>query len=270
MDKSKYCAFHQKFGHTTDECIVAKDLLERLVRQGLLDKYVSSGSQKEPTKDMDNLRYNSDHREKGIWRGPVETPASKGVINYISDGFAGGGITNTARKRCYRTMMTMEGSHQNPPAATSAAHISFNADGFKSQTPNLDDPVVISVHMGELTVKNVLLNPGSSADVLFYSTFKKMQLSDKALQPSGEKLAGFSGEKVPIAGYEWLRTILGEPPSSKTLDIQFLVVNCVSSYNIILGHTSFNSFGAIVSTIHLCVKFPLQDNTVTTDAITRV
>ncbi|XP_025692871.1 uncharacterized protein [Arachis hypogaea] len=184
MDKSKYCAFHQKFGHTTDECIVAKNLLERLVRQGLLDKYVSSGSQKEPTKDMDNLRYNSDHREKGIWRGPVETPASKGVINYISDGFAGGGITNTARKRCYRTMMTMEGSHQNPPAPTSAAHISFNADGFKSQTPNLDDPVVISVHMGELTVKNVLLDPGSSVDVLFYSTFKKMQLSDKALQPS--------------------------------------------------------------------------------------
>ncbi|XP_025703881.1 uncharacterized protein [Arachis hypogaea] len=30
--KSKHCAFHQKFGHTTDECVVAKDLLERLAR----------------------------------------------------------------------------------------------------------------------------------------------------------------------------------------------------------------------------------------------
>ncbi|XP_015940855.1 uncharacterized protein LOC107466394 [Arachis duranensis] len=27
VDKSKYCAFHQKHGHTTDECVVAKDLL---------------------------------------------------------------------------------------------------------------------------------------------------------------------------------------------------------------------------------------------------
>ncbi|XP_016193033.1 uncharacterized protein LOC107633959 [Arachis ipaensis] len=40
VDRSKHCAFHQKFGHTTDDCIVAKDLLERLARQGLLDKYV--------------------------------------------------------------------------------------------------------------------------------------------------------------------------------------------------------------------------------------
>ncbi|XP_015945093.1 uncharacterized protein LOC107470219 [Arachis duranensis] len=34
---TKHCAFHQKFGHTTDECVIAKDLLERLARQGLLD-----------------------------------------------------------------------------------------------------------------------------------------------------------------------------------------------------------------------------------------
>ncbi|XP_016178777.1 uncharacterized protein LOC107621258 [Arachis ipaensis] len=38
VDKSKYCTFHQKHGHTTDECVVAKDLLERLARQGHLDK----------------------------------------------------------------------------------------------------------------------------------------------------------------------------------------------------------------------------------------
>nr|XP_025697372.1 uncharacterized protein K02A2.6-like [Arachis hypogaea] len=30
VDKSKYCTFHQKHGHTTDECVIAKDLLERL------------------------------------------------------------------------------------------------------------------------------------------------------------------------------------------------------------------------------------------------
>nr|XP_025612050.1 uncharacterized protein LOC112705435 [Arachis hypogaea] len=37
IDKSKYCTFHQKHGHTTDECVIAKDLLERLARQGHLD-----------------------------------------------------------------------------------------------------------------------------------------------------------------------------------------------------------------------------------------
>ncbi|XP_025704106.1 uncharacterized protein [Arachis hypogaea] len=49
VDKSKYCTFHQKFGHTTDECVIAKDLLERLARQGHLDKFIAGHMQKRST-----------------------------------------------------------------------------------------------------------------------------------------------------------------------------------------------------------------------------
>ncbi|XP_052110160.1 uncharacterized protein LOC107464735 [Arachis duranensis] len=231
VDKEKHCAFHQKFGHTTDECVVAKDLLERLERQGLLDKYIGSRSQKET----------------------VDTR-----------GFAGGGMTNAARKRSYRAMMAMEKTQQDCSVPNSPANIRFSTSDLKSRVPKLDDPMVISVNMGEMTMKKVLLDPESSADVLFYSTFKKMQPRDKSLQPSGGELAGFSGERVPISGYIWLRTTLGEPPNSKTLDIQFLVVDCASPYNVIFGRPSLNSFGAIVSTIHLCIKFLLQDDRIAT------
>ncbi|XP_016196167.1 uncharacterized protein LOC107637247 [Arachis ipaensis] len=109
VDKGKHCAFHQKFGHTTDECVAAKDLLERLARQGILDKYIGSRNQKE-TAEASKPKYTSERRDKGTWRDPVETPTSKGVINYISGGLAGGGITNTSRRRSYRAMMTMEGT----------------------------------------------------------------------------------------------------------------------------------------------------------------
>nr|XP_025703765.1 uncharacterized protein LOC112805620 [Arachis hypogaea] len=90
-----------------------------------------------------------------------------------------------------------------------------------------------------------------------------MHFSDNTLQPSPGELVGFSREKVSVSGCIWLRTTIGEPPNNKTLDIQFLVVDCPSLYNIILGHPSF-AFRAIVSTVHLCVKFPLQDNVVGT------
>ncbi|XP_025611568.1 uncharacterized protein [Arachis hypogaea] len=119
VDRSKHCAFHQRYGHTTDECIIAKDLLERLARQVLLDKYVTSRSQKE-TRDTDKLSYRSYHKEKGAWYGPVETPASKGTINYISGGFAGGEATSTARKRSYRTIMTEGSQQQTQTSATNA------------------------------------------------------------------------------------------------------------------------------------------------------
>ncbi|XP_072066068.1 uncharacterized protein [Arachis hypogaea] len=178
VDKSKHYAFHQKFSHTTNECVVAKDLLEILAR-----------------------RRNYQHSQEMKLSGDDD------------DG----------------------GAHQNLPVPISTTLISFKYNYYKSQTPNLDDPVVISVHMGELTIKKVLLDPGSNADVLFYSTFKKMQLSDKALQPSGGELARFSGERVPISNYVWLRTTLGEPPNYKTLDIQFLVVDCVSPYKYHFG-----------------------------------
>ncbi|XP_016192188.1 uncharacterized protein LOC107633070 [Arachis ipaensis] len=40
VDKTKYYTFNQKHEHTTDECIVAKDLFECLACQGHLDKYI--------------------------------------------------------------------------------------------------------------------------------------------------------------------------------------------------------------------------------------
>lgn len=142
--------------------------------------------------------------------------------------------------------------------------ITFTSKDFNNKTPNLDDPVVISVKTGDLLVQKVLLDQGSSADVMFLSTFKKMQLNEKILQPSSGELVGFSGERIPVTGYVWVRTTLGEPPHSKTLDIQYLIVDCFSPYNIILGRPSLNTFGAIVSTIHLCVKFCSEKGTVAT------
>ncbi|XP_072064302.1 uncharacterized protein [Arachis hypogaea] len=91
-----------------------------------------------------------------------------------------------------------------------------------------------------------------------------MKLSDNALQQTGGDLVGFLGEQVPILGSVWLQTTLGEHPLSKTCDIQYLVVDCFSPYNLILGRPFLNKFGAIVSTVHLCVKFPSQHNQVVT------
>ncbi|XP_025617201.1 uncharacterized protein [Arachis hypogaea] len=108
VDRSKHCAFHQKFGHTIDECVVAKDLLERLARQGLLDKYISSRKQHDTEREV----------ERESKQKQVVTPPSKGIINYISGGFASGKNTTSARKRSYRAMMTMEGSHPDNAVGT--------------------------------------------------------------------------------------------------------------------------------------------------------
>ncbi|XP_025616549.1 uncharacterized protein [Arachis hypogaea] len=85
VDKSKHCAFHQKYGHTTDECVIAKDLLERLAWQGLLDKYIEGRKHKEGDRDKEECQQTTGNKEANKWSN--NTPP-KGVINYISGGFA--------------------------------------------------------------------------------------------------------------------------------------------------------------------------------------
>ena len=43
-----------------------------------------------------------------------------------------------------------------------------------------------------------------------------------------------------------------------TRDVNFLVVDCSSSYNAIIGRLTLNSWKAITSTYHLSVKFPTE------------
>ncbi|XP_016200081.1 uncharacterized protein LOC107641087 [Arachis ipaensis] len=262
-DKSKYCAFHQKHGHTTDDCVVAKDLLERLARQGHLDKYIGGHIQKRTAISTNSDITEQQHRGKEkVTPNNYEKP--RGIINYISGGYAGGGSSSSSRKRSFRAICSLEGPQSEVENSAQLPQVTFTQADFKSNIQNLDDPVVITLQLGDLLVKKVLLDPGSSADVLFYSTFQKMKLSNNILQSTGGDLVGFSGKRVPIMGSVWLQTLLGEHPLSKTCDIQYLVVDCFSPYNLILGRPFLNKFGAIVSTVHLCVKFPLQDDHVVT------
>ncbi|XP_015945427.1 uncharacterized protein LOC107470543 [Arachis duranensis] len=259
VDKTKYCTFHQKHSHTTDECVIAKDLLERLARQGHLDKFIAGRMQKNTTSASDLVTASPSSKEKD------KTPAQpRGIINCISGGYAGGGHTSSARKRTYRAMLTVTDAPKVPQPVQGLPEMTFGSTDFNHTDANYDDPVVISIQLGDLIVRKVLLDPGSSADVLFFTTFEKMKLSNKILQPYHGDLVGFSGERVPVLGSVWLQTTLGEQPLFKTQDIQYLVVDCFSPYNLILGRPFLNKFTAIVSTVHLCVKFPVQDNLVAT------
>ncbi|XP_025677993.1 uncharacterized protein [Arachis hypogaea] len=107
VDRSKHCAFHQKYRHTTDECVIAKDLLERLAQKGLLDKYVEGRRKKEGIRDGEERRQTSEGKDDNRWSNPNPP---KRIINCIFGGFARGGETSSARKRNYRAMLTIKGT----------------------------------------------------------------------------------------------------------------------------------------------------------------
>jgi len=69
---------------------------------------------------------------------------------------------------------------------------------------------------------------------------------------------------VEVKGYVDLRTTFRHKKDAKTIFIRYIVVNAPSSYNLLLGRPSINKLGAVISTIHLKMKFPTDDGKVLT------
>ncbi|GFS31826.1 hypothetical protein Acr_00g0019390 [Actinidia rufa] len=80
--------------------------------------------------------------------------------------------------------------------------------------------------------------------------------SAKRPRPVHSLLVGFTGDRVTPLGSIALPVTLGDAPRQTTKMVTFLVVDCPSAYNIIVGRTALNEFKAIPSTYHLKVKFP--------------
>ena len=124
--------------------------------------------------------------------------------------------------------------------------------------------MVISVVTTGRRLHRVLVDQGSSADVMFWSTFNKLQLFPEQLRPYTDCLYGFAGDQVEVRGHIELRTTFTDGTTSRTANIKYLVVNSPSAYNILLGRPALNRIGAIASTRHMKMKLPSLEGTVIT------
>ncbi|KAL5568810.1 hypothetical protein UlMin_025385 [Ulmus minor] len=69
-------------------------------------------------------------------------------------------------------------------------------------------------------------------------------------------LYGFTGDSVSSEGVLNLPIELGTHPCQHIQSVNFVVVDCPSSYNAIIGRPTLNAIRAVTSTYHLLVKFP--------------
>ena len=82
-----------------------------------------------------------------------------------------------------------------------------------------------------------------------------MRLGRDQLRPVNSPLVGFRGMKVQFVGIVTLPMVVGAYPQQITKEVNFLVVDCSSSYNAIIGRPTLNSWKAITSTYYLSAKF---------------
>ena len=85
-----------------------------------------------------------------------------------------------------------------------------------------------------------------------------MRLGQDQLRPMNSPLVGFGGMKVQPIGTITLPVVVGTYPQHVTKNMNFLMVDCSSFYNAIIGRPTLNSWKAVTSTYHLSVKFPTE------------
>ena len=121
-----------------------------------------------------------------------------------------------------------------------------------------DDALVVSVRVGDHNVHRMLVDNSSSADILYYPAFQQMGINRARLIPTNAPLVGFGGTRILPIGSITLLVTVNDYPQQITKDVTFLVVDCSSVYNGILGRPTLNSWNAATSIYHLMIKFPTE------------
>jgi len=253
-----------------------RDAIEKLVREGRLRQYLRGTGDSHSKKRSYSPTYSRSRRnqeDKGKSQKPpspkkqrsrspnsyearsVRTP--RGVINVIA-----GGFSETNRTNRKRGLEERNGSVYK--IRRGGVALIFTDADFGSDTQGYDDPMVITGIIADYEVHRIFIDQGSSADIMYYDLFKKLGLDDSTLIPYQGNLIGFTGDTIKPKRHVELRVSLGQKPNFRTITVKFLVVDCRSAYNAILERFSLNALGAVVSTLHLAMKFPGKNDQVIT------
>ncbi|GAV60200.1 hypothetical protein CFOL_v3_03731, partial [Cephalotus follicularis] len=196
--------YHRDHGHDTEEYRQLKNQIEDLIQKGHLRK----GRREQ-------------RREEAPRRGEEPQQKPRGVIQTISGGVTSGGDHKNTRKAYGRQSMAVQQVHHNKRLRTGGDEevISFSEADYEGVRLPHDDPVVVTLMVELFTTKRILIDSGSSADILYKHAFDQL--------------------KIPV-------------------QITFLVVDTPNPYNAIIGRPGLNLMEAIVSTRHLLMKFPTR------------
>jgi len=78
-----------------------------------------------------------------------------------------------------------------------------------------------------------------------------MKLDKKRIKPFTSPLVSFTGDRIVPRGIATLFVIAGTYPVQVTKEIDFLIVDCPLTYNVILGRPALNRLRAATSTYYL-------------------
>jgi len=137
--------------------------------------------------------------------------------------------------------------------------MSFSEEDARKVKQPHNDPLVIMLTIEGFNTKRILVDNGSSADIIYLPAFQQLKLDPERLHSFDSPLVSFSGDRVYPKGIATLTVTVGTYPKQLTQQLDFLVVNCLSYYNVIIGRPMLNRWKSTTSTYCLKVKFSIEN-----------
>ncbi|GJT25342.1 reverse transcriptase domain-containing protein [Tanacetum coccineum] len=209
--KGEYSKQRQK-GHTTNECVQLRQLIDKLVKEGRLDHLVK------------NIKEGKDKQRSG---GKKDAPRDKADTIYM--------VQSWQRKT--KQKVSQKFSHGSgisfPPLTADNAAV---------------EPLTIEINAAGHDIHRMYIDGGASADILYEHCFQRLRPEVKSqLNPATTSLTGFTGEKIWPVGQLRLPVMVGNKEHSTTAWMNFMVIRSPSPYMALLERKGIAAISALGS-----------------------
>ncbi|XP_074314617.1 uncharacterized protein LOC141649844 [Silene latifolia] len=193
-DTGKKCEFHGSNTHNTDECHSLRKEVKFHYDQGNLDHLLPRNTTRVNSADQ-----------------VLPSPPShcSRTVNVITGGSELCGLTYSAAKRHAtrtkgdRPESSCRVNHQNLPPVT------FDETDARSTPEQHHDALIITLPIGNCKVKKILVDTGSSVNLIMMETLKGMGFTENDLAKKAIPLVGFSDETKHSLGEIIIPTYAG-------------------------------------------------------------
>ncbi|GAU43460.1 hypothetical protein TSUD_140980 [Trifolium subterraneum] len=179
--------------------------------------------------EKETLDYLSAHLD-GSWKNfPGALVISGGGFNLVT-------IGSIKRKFDELEKASLVGEIKITEVKESSVPLTFYREEVPGGWPNFQIPLLVRAKMANFDIRRILVDQGSSCDIMYSGLFKVLQLTEEILVPYvGSDLRGFHGSTTKPWGYVDLIVTFGENKAMKSVKVKFLVVDCPSLYSCIIG-----------------------------------
>ena len=106
-----------------------------------------------------------------------------------------------------------------------------------------DDALMITLRIGGYNVKRVMVDQGSTAEIMYPDLYNGLSLRAEDLTPYSSPLVSFEGKVIIPKGQIRLSMQTG----SKTVEVDFIIVDAYSPYTAIIARPWLHTLGAVSS-----------------------